>query len=256
MSPHGNTRAGAKRLLVHAMLCIASCCFAVNAHAQWSAKAQAGAVAARGNTTTDSANVKLDVARELEKWKHAVSLAAVYASDETGATGQRWEARGQSDYKFHPKGFGFASARYEEDRFSGFEYQTTYGAGLGWRFYDDPITKFVVQLGAGYKVFRTRDALDDDDITVIPGERQEELVGQFGIDFQRELTPTTKVVNKFLVESGANNTFLQNEFSVQVNILESLALAVGYAARYNTDPPEGFEELDTLTTLNLVYELK
>lgn len=230
--------------------------FTAPAAAQWTAKAEAGAVAARGNTTTDSANVKLDVAREFVSWKHQAGLSAVYAADETGATGQRWEARGQTDYKFHPQGFWFGSARYEEDRFSGFEYQTTYGTGLGWRFYDDPVTKFIVQLGFGYKVFRTRDALAEDEVTIILGERQEELVGQFSVDFERQLTATTKIVNQFLAESGANNTFLQNEFSVQVKIIESLALAVGYAARYNTEPPAGFEELDTLTTLNLVYELK
>jgi putative salt-induced outer membrane protein len=230
--------------------------FALSANAQWTAKAEAGAVAARGNTTTDSANVKFDVAREFEKWKHALALAAVYASDEVGATGQRWEGRGQSDYKFHPKGFWFGSGRYEEDRFSGFEYQSTLGTGLGWRFYDDPITTFITQIGVGYKVFRTRDAFGQDDVTFIPGERQEELIGQFSIDFQRELTATTKILDKFLVESGANNTFIQNEISVQVRIMQSLALAVGYSTRYNTEPPEGFEELDTLTTLNLVYELK
>lgn len=229
---------------------------AAPAHAQWTAKAEAGMVAARGNTTTDSANVKFDVAREFVQWKHSLGVSAVYQSDEVGATGQRWEGRGQSDYKFHQKGFFFGSARYEEDRFSGFEYQTTYGAGIGWRFYDDPTTKFIVQLGAGYKVFRTRDALADDEITIIPGERQEEVIGQFSIDLERALTATTKIVDQFLVESGANNTFIQNEFSIQVKIMESLALAVGYAARYNTEPPTGFEELDTLTTLNLVYELK
>jgi putative salt-induced outer membrane protein len=229
---------------------------AKTANAQWTAKAEAGAVAARGNTDTDSANVKFDVAREFEKWKHQLALAAVYSSDETGATAQRWEGRGQSDYKFHPKGFWFGSGRYEDDRFSGFVYQSTLGTGLGWRFYDDPITKFITQIGVGYKVFRTRDTLADDEITIIPGERQEEIIGQFGIDFHRQLTATTKIIDKFLVESGANNTFVQNDFSVQVKIMESLALAVGYSVRYNTDPPEGFEELDTLTTLNLVYELK
>ena len=245
-----------RKILAAAALLASSCMFAHTVHAQWTAKAEAGAVAARGNTTTDSANVKFEVTRELEKWKHSLALAAVYASDEAGATGQRWEGRGQSDYKFHPKGFWFGSGRYEDDRFSGFEYQSTLGTGLGWRFYDDPITKFIVQVGAGYKVLRTRDSLDEDGITLIPGERQENLIGQLSIDFQRELTATTKIMDKFLVESGANNTFLQNEVSVQVRIMESLALSVGYAARYNTEPPEGFEELDTLTTLNLVYELK
>ncbi len=226
------------------------------AHAQWTMKAEAGAVAARGNTTNDSFNAKLDVTREFETWKHQIGLSAVYQSDETGATGQRWQARGQSDYNFHPKGFWFGSARYEEDRFSGFEYQSTYGTGLGWRFFDDPVTKFSIQLGVGYKVFRTRGTLAADEVTFIPGVRQEDLIAQFSADFERQLTDTTKIVNQFLVESGDNNTFVQNEVRLQVKILQSLALAVGYTVRYNTDPPSGFEEMDTLTTLNLVYELK
>jgi putative salt-induced outer membrane protein len=225
-------------------------------HAQWTAKAEAGAVAARGNTTTDSANVKLDVAREYVRWKHSLDLSAVYQSDDTGATGQRWGGSGQTDYRFHPKGFWFGSGRYEEDRFSGFEYQTTYGTGLGWRFFEDPVTKLTAQVGAGYKVSRTRASIADDEITFIPSELKEELIGQFRSDFEHQVTATTKVVNQFLAEYGATNTFLQNEFSLQVKIVQSLALGVGYAARYNTRPPEGFKELDTLTTLNLVYEFK
>jgi putative salt-induced outer membrane protein len=35
-----------------------------------------------------------------------------------------------------------------------------------------------------------------------------------------------------------------------------LALAVGFSVRHNTDPPVGFEETDTLMTVNLVYEIK
>ena len=242
--------------IVHVVFFACGSFFALTAQAQWTAKAEAGAVAARGNTETDSANMKLDVGREFRRWKNTSSLAAVYASDETGATGQRWEARAQTDYKFLSDGFWFASGRYEDDRFSGFEYQTTYGTGLGWRFYDTPITKLTAQIGAGFKASRERDSFADDGITFIPGERQEELIGQFSINYEHELTVTTKVIDKFLVESGANNTFVQNELSLQVRIMESLALAVGYAARYNSQPPEEFEELDTLTTLNLVYELK
>ena len=76
------------------------------------------------------------------------------------------------------------------------------------------------------------------------------------VDFERVLTETTKASNKLLVESGTDNTFVQNDFSLQVRILGSLALAAGYSVRYNSDPPDGFKSTDTLTTLNLVYELK
>jgi putative salt-induced outer membrane protein len=35
-----------------------------------------------------------------------------------------------------------------------------------------------------------------------------------------------------------------------------LSLAVGYSVRRNTEPPIGFKKTDTLSTLNLVYEIK
>lgn len=226
------------------------------AWAQWNAKAEAGIVAARGNTDTESANTKLDVTREFVKWKHSAGFTGVYASDETGTTGQRWEARGQSDYGFHARGFWFGSVRFEDDRFSGFEYQTTYGTGLGWHFFDDPLTTLDAQLGAGYKVFQTRDSMAQDGASVIPGMREENLIVQGTVNFEHALTETTTLLDKLLVESGADNTFMQNDLNLQVRINSSLALAVGYSVRYNTDPPAGFTTTDTLTTLNLVYELK
>jgi putative salt-induced outer membrane protein len=228
----------------------------LQAAAQWTAKAEAGVVASRGNTDTDSANTKFDLGREVRRWKTVVGMTGVYAADEAGATGQRWEGRGQVDYKYHDRGFSFVSGRYEEDRFSGFYYQATYGAGLGWRFFDDPVTKLVARIGAGYKILEKRAALAEDDVTVLPGGREEDVIGQFGVDFERAITETAKLIDKFLVESGADNTFAQNDLSLQVKIMNSLALAVGFSARYNNDPPPGFETTDTLTTLNLVYELK
>lgn len=228
-----------------------------NVQAQaWTAKAEAGLVAARGNTNTDTANAKFDVARETDRWKQQVGLRGVYASDETGTIAQRWDARGQLDYNFDPRTFSFASVRYEDDRFSGFEYQSTYAAGLGRRFIETDITKFNAQLGVGYKVLETRASISDDGLTFIPSERQEDLVGQLTVELDHALTGNTRLRNKFLTEGGPENTSVQNDTSLQVNMTRVLALAVGYAVRYNTNPPEGFETTDTLTTLNLVFELK
>ena len=241
----------ARALAAAVMTCLAS-----QAHAQWTAKVEAGVVAARGNSDSDTSNLKLKIAREFERWLHTLDASGVYAADDTGAISQRWSVREQTDYEFSDKGFWFGSGRYEEDRFSGFKYQTTYGTGLGWRFFDDPITKISVQIGGGYKVVRRRDSLAEDGVTFVRGEREEEAIAQGSVDFEHQLTDTTKILNKLLVESGADNTFTQNDLSLQVKILGALALAVGYSVRYNTDPPPDFTTTDTLTTLNLVYELE
>jgi putative salt-induced outer membrane protein len=223
---------------------------------KWTMKAEAGVVSARGNTDTDSANAKLDTAVEFDKWKHGFGGTAVYVSDATGTTGQRWEAHEQSDYKITAKAFWFGSGRYEHDRFSGFRYQATLGTGFGYRFFDDPVTKLSAQLGAGYRIAETRPSFDEDTQIFTPAEKSKQVIAQASVNFERELTATTKVTNKFLTEWGSDNTFAQNDTSLQVKIMTSLALAVGYSVRYNTDPPEGFRKTDTLTTLNLVYELK
>lgn len=230
---------------------------AVPAHAELTGKGEAGLVIASGNTETETANVKLALAHERDKWKNQLGLAGLYASDVEGTTAQRWELFGQSDYNFSPKTFWFGAGRYEDDRFSGFEYQATISTGLGRKFVDTDRTKFVGTAGVGYKIFETRDAFDPDTgVLLEEGARDEDIVFRGTLDFEHRLTETTSLIDKFIVEAGADNTFYQNDLSVQVTVTKVLALAVGYSVRHNTDPPIGFEKTDTLTTVNLVYEIK
>ena len=152
--------------------------------------------------------------------------------------------------------FWFGAARYEDDRFSGFEFQATLSTGLGRKFIDSDRTKFVGTAGVGYKVFETRDAFDDTGVLIEPGSRESEIVFRGTLDYGHDFTETTSIVDKFIVEAGADNTYLQNDIALQVKMTDVLALAVGYTVKHNTDPPVGFEKTDTLTTVNLVYELK
>ncbi|MDY6944145.1 MAG: DUF481 domain-containing protein, partial [Pseudomonadota bacterium] len=139
----------------------------------------------------------------------------------------------------------------------GFKYQATASYGIGRRFMDAPNTKMVGTLGAGYKFFETRDSFDDETGALIEeGQSDNEVVFRATLDLEHQFTATTSLINKFIVESGANNTYAQNDLSLQVKMTDVLALAVGYSVRHNTDPPAEFEQTDTLTTINLVYEIK
>lgn len=232
--------------------------FAISpAHADWSGKGEAGLVIATGNTETTTANAKLQLANEVGKWKHQFGGAALYASsDAEGTTANRWEVSEQSDYNFSPRSFWFGAARYEDDEFSGFEYQAVVSAGIGRKFIDSDVTKFVGTAGVGYKSFETRDAFDDAGVLIEPGASDSEVVFRGTLDYDHKLTATSSVLDKFVVEAGSNNTFVQNDIALLVKMTNVLALAVGYSVRHNTDPPPGFEKTDTLTTINLVYELK
>jgi putative salt-induced outer membrane protein len=227
------------------------------AHADWTGKGEAGLVIASGNTDTKTANAKFALATEIDKWKHQFGGAALYASaDPDGTTARRWEVFEQTDYNFSPRNFVFGAARYENDEFSGFEYQAIVSGGIGHKFIDTDVTKFSGTAGVGYKFFETQDAFDDAGVLIAPGESDSEAVFRGTLDYDHKFTETTSLLDKFVVEAGADNTFVQNDLALQVKMNAVLALAVGYSVRHNTDPQVGFEKTDTLTTINLVYEIK
>lgn len=224
--------------------------------ADWTGQMEAGLVIASGNTETETVNARISLENEIDAWKHMVGGSALYASDDLGTTAQRWEIFGQSDYNFSDKSFWFGAIRYEQDEFSGFEYQATASSGLGRKFIETDVTDFRGTVGVGYKFFETRDAFDDAGVLIEEGDSDSEVVFRGTLDLEHQFTESTSLIDKFIVESGADNTYVENALSLQVKMTDVLALAVGYSVRHNTDPPVGFEETDTLTTVNLVYELK
>jgi putative salt-induced outer membrane protein len=76
------------------------------------------------------------------------------------------------------------------------------------------------------------------------------------LEYKQALTGNTQLYNTLLMESGSDNTFAQNDTGVTVAMNEAFALKAGVQLRHNTDVGPGIEKTDTLTTLNLVYDIK
>lgn len=245
---------------VGAMLCL-SC---TPAFAEWSGKGELGASLATGNSENESVNFALEVKDTYDRWTHTLGFAGNYANDGNDKTAQRWEVRGQSDYQFTDRAYGFGAGRYENDEFSAYEYQSSLSAGLGYKIIDEERTKFWVQGGPGYRFAKRRGACLDatppentyDCNDFAPGESENSLIfrGDVGLDYQ--ITDTTKIVDRFLVEAGSDNTYLQNDIGLEVTITGALGLRVGFQVRYNTDVAPGIEKTDTLTTVGLIYGKK
>lgn len=228
------------------LLAIAAAGASGSAHAQWTNKAEIGASFASGNSENESVNGAFATKYTSEKWEHGLGLAGNYGSDGSETTAQRWEFRGQSSYKFTDKAYAFGAGRYDDDRFSAYDYQASLAAGLGYRFVDTERTKFWVQGGPGYRYAKVNETGETEDGMIFRGD--------VGLDYQ--ITETTKIVDRFLVEAGSDNTYLQNDLGLEVTIYGALGLRVGYQVRHNTDVLPGVEKTDTLTTVGLLYETK
>jgi putative salt-induced outer membrane protein len=232
---------------------------ASTARAQWTGKAELGVMVSDGNSEATSANTKLDLAHESDKWKHTIYVGALYGKNATFVTAERYEARYQADYKITDRLSWFGAVRGEKDSFSGFVYQATVSTGAAYKFIDSPTTKLSGSLGAGYRTLKEELLIKTDAgevIDRIEGESQSDPVITLGSLFEHNFNETTKISNKFLAESGSDNTAVQDDISLQVSMTDTLALAVGFGVRYNTDPPPLSESTDLLTTINLVYNIK
>ncbi|HEX6639290.1 MAG TPA: DUF481 domain-containing protein [Steroidobacteraceae bacterium] len=229
------------------------------AQAQWTGKAELGFLQSSGNTEAASANTKVDLTHETRRWKNNFAIAALYSENAEFATAERYEARYQSDYKINDRLSWFGALRGEQDHFSGFAYQATVSTGASYQFIDSPDTKLDASLGAGYKRSKPETLIKSEAGEVldrIEGELEDEVVGTLGSNYEHAFTESTKVTNKLLAEFGADNTAVANDLALQVSMTQSLALAVGIGVRYNSDPPPLSESTDTLTTVNLVYNIK
>ena len=222
-----------------------------------SGKGQAGYVMSRGNSDTDAANAKIDLFLLTPQWKHAFTLEGLFGRSAQVTSAERWDLRLQSDYTINTKLFAFGALAYQDDRFSGFQYQASASGGLGYKFFDSDKTKLSAQLGVGYRVLRPEILLRDDASGAVTGriplERESEAVGTAGIDFMHQFNTSTKLTNKLIVESGSSNTSIKNDLALEVKMSKKLALAAGYSILHNTKPADDVKRTDTTTTLNVVY---
>ena len=229
------------------------------AQAQWTGKAELGYLQATGNTEAASANAKVDLIKESAHWINNYYAAAMYSENAEFSTAERYEARYQADYKINDRLSWFGALRGEQDRFSGFAYQASVSTGASYKFIDSPATKLTASLGAGYKKFREEILVKSEAGEVLDrfeGELGDGIVGTLSSDFEHAFTETTKLTNKLLTEYGSDNTAVADDIALQVSMTKSFALAVGFGIRYNSDPPALADDLDTLTTINLVYNIK
>src|SRR5438034_407654 len=209
---------------------------------RWIGKGQIGYVASQGNTDAESVSAGLDTSLLSGAWKHAFHLGGLYGKNKSIVSAERWDSMWQSDYNFSPDMFTFGALRYSHDMFSGFSYQAAISTGLGYKFIHTDTAHLSGQLGAGFRQSRP-EVIVKDDVTGavlyrVQMDRSNEFIVTFGVDYAQQLTQTTSLSNKFLVETGSSNTLVTDAFAFNVKMTDRLALGVGLSYQYNSRPPE------------------
>ena len=95
----------------------------------WKGKGEAGIVFARGNSDSDTVNIKLAMSKVIDLWKHSLDMSYLRASSNGVESSNRFVGAWQSDYKVSERSFAFGALHYERDQYSGFDYQASASTG-------------------------------------------------------------------------------------------------------------------------------
>lgn len=241
------------------VIAAAALAFAVTAQAQdeqqeqpqgWSGTGELGWVSTSGNSDTQTLNAKLALQLDRNAWTYKGGLNVLRASEDGDKTAERYEATAKTKYHFDEKSYWFNAFRYEDDRFSGFDYQTTLTTGYGRTLLESDTQKLDTEIGVGAR----RSKPSATEMMPMP-ESSTDAVLRGGAEYAWQLTDTTKFTNDFLVESGQDNTYAENQAGLSVAINSRFSVKLGYAVRHNSKVPSGTDKTDTVTTVNLVYTL-
>lgn len=226
----------------------------------WTGTGELGLALARGNSRSDNLNAKIQFQNEDAQWKHNYFLSVLRAKGEVkgdfdgdGVTEERfelnanrYEAGASSALKVNEVSSWVVALRYEKDDFAPFDRQATASMGYGHNFIKNDTTTFSGEIGPGYRVAKDADT----------GETEKDVIARGLLEFKHRITDNTQLFNTLLIESGDDNTFGQNDVGVSVAMSEAFALKAGFQVRHNTDVGPGIEKTDTLTKVNLVYNIK
>src|SRR5690606_2630021 len=112
---------------------------------------------------TSSLKARLESKREVETWRYLIHFDSLNSEEDGERSAERYFLSNKLDYKFGARSYIFGFASYEDDRFSGYDWQGVAAAGYGYRLIEADNMTWDVEAGPGYRVSVVEDDTIADD---------------------------------------------------------------------------------------------
>lgn len=263
-------RAAAGIVATLVLPCLAAApAIAQDAEKPFTADAELGLLTTSGNTDSTALKAKLNLKHELTRWRNHYVLEALYKEDqleveengetreEEQVTAEKYFASAQADYKLDNKNRAlFIFGSYDEDKFSGYDYQAAIAAGYSDRLFQGESSFLDYSVGPGMSFSRTDEIRDEDGVLLEDNVTEESAIVRLSALYQYDFSETAKFTQTFAsdvaLESGAN-TKTKAESAVTANINQSLAMKASFTITHNSEVPEDRVSSDRQTAVTLVY---
>jgi putative salt-induced outer membrane protein len=209
----------------------------------WTTTAGLGYINASGNTNTKSLAFRFDTAYEVVRWKHELHLGSLNASADGETTADRKILFYQSSFKFRPRDYFYGSFNYEDDRFTGFDYQAIVSVGYGRKLIDIEKHKLKAEIGPGYRQYQVIDA---------PDSESEALLRLLGV-YNWKISKYSEFIQDLVFNFGEEQDEWRSITELKTSITDTLALRIAYNVHYLKEVPPENVSYDRTTTILLDY---
>lgn len=219
----------------------------------WSGKGEFGAFRATGNSSNTGVTTGLTAERQGIDWRHRLTARADYQRANGVTTREQFLARYEPNYNISERFYIYALAQYERDRFQGFSGRYAISGGMGFQALKKDDIQLSVKAGPAYRVTE-----------FVDGRSESRIAGLIGVDFDWSITDRLKLTQdtNAVAETGGSavaiidsqNTSLDLITGLNATINSSLSARFSYAIEYDSNPPPGAVQTDTLSRVTLIYD--
>jgi putative salt-induced outer membrane protein len=219
----------------------------------WSGKGEFGAFRATGNSSNTGITAGLTVNRQGVDWRHNLTGRVDYQRANGVTTREQFLGRYEPNVKISDRFYAYALAQYERDRFQGFLGRYAVSGGIGFEALKKDDIQLSLKAGPAYRVTE-----------FVDGRSESRIAGLIGVDFDWSITDRLKLTQdtNAVAETGGSavaiidsrNTTLDLITGLNATISSKLSARFSYAIEYDSNPPPGAVQTDTLSRVTLIYD--
>ena len=209
----------------------------------WEKKLAVGFLHTDGNSPSKSNSMNLTLKKNQEKYFHSMNISTFSQSKQKNNTAEKYKIVAKTDKKISNKKAFYILFITEDDRFSGFDYQSSLSFGYAKTILDGRKNKLRIELGPGYRV------------SSIPLQSKEkEITFRFGEEYNLALSENSDLKQSLSISTGEDNTIFNFECGLRTTIANSLSLSLVYESKYTQNVPIGKKNNDSRTSVQFTYE--
>ncbi len=220
----------------------------------WTGDIKFGGLLIRGNTSSETINFGLDIARKTQK--DVISLGASYLYGRTKdrttglhtSTADNWQVDAKYEYNFTKRFYGFAEAAVSRDRLAFLDLRFNPAAGVGYRWVTDPDLTFATEGGLAwvYEHYTNGSPTREDISLKLAYHLTKKFNDKVALFHDMEYFPS--------IENG-RNFIVNTDLGVRATLTTHFFTEFKFVLDYDSTPAIGALKTNTRYELNVGYNL-